>query len=65
VPAEAKEAYLVALLGFLTWHQLPGVVAGGTGSAVPRVLGRLSPGDAPLRLPAPVPPPRRLVITPT
>ena len=65
LPAEAKEAYLVALLGFLTWHQLPGVVAGGTGSAVPRVLGRLSPGDAPLRLPAPVPPPRRLVITPT
>ena len=58
LPADAKEAYLVALLGFLTWHQLPGVVPGGTGSAVPRVLGRLSPGDAPLHLPAPVPPPQ-------
>jgi len=64
LPADAKEAYLVALLGFLTWHQLPGVVPGGTGSTVPRVLGRLSPGDAPLQLPAPVPPPRRLVIAP-
>jgi anhydro-N-acetylmuramic acid kinase len=64
LPADAKEAYLVALLGFLTWHQLPGVVPGGTGSAVPRVLGRLSPGDAPLHLPAPVPPPRLLVVTP-
>lgn len=62
--ADAKEAYLIALLGFLTWHQLPGVVPGGTGSAVPRVLGRLSPGDAPLQLPTPVPPPRRLVVTP-
>jgi anhydro-N-acetylmuramic acid kinase len=64
LPADAKEAYLVALLGFLTWHQLPGVVPGGTGSAVPRVLGRLSPGDAPLQLPAPVPPPHLLVVTP-
>jgi anhydro-N-acetylmuramic acid kinase len=64
LPADAKEAYLVALLGFLTWHQLPGVVPGGTGSAVPRVLGRLSPGNTPLRLPAPAPPPRRLVVTP-
>ncbi len=64
LPADAKEAYLVALLGFLTWHQLPGVVPGGTGSSVPRVLGRLSPGDAPLHLPAPGPPPRLLVVTP-
>ena len=64
LPADAKEAYLVALLGFLTWHQLPGVVPGGTGSSVPHVLGRLSPGDAPLHLPAPGPPPRLLVVTP-
>jgi anhydro-N-acetylmuramic acid kinase len=64
LPGDAKEAYLVALLGFLTWHQLPGVVPGGTGSTVPRVLGRLSPGDAPLHLSAPVPPPHRLVVTP-
>jgi anhydro-N-acetylmuramic acid kinase len=49
----AKEAYLVALLGFLTWHGIPGVPAGATGAAVPRVLGRIGPGDAPLRLPEP------------
>jgi len=64
LPADGKEAYLMALLGFLSWHQIPGVVAGATGSAVPRVLGRISPGDAPLRLPPPAPRPRRLVILP-
>ena len=62
LPAAAKEAYLIALLGFLTWHQLPGVVPGGTGSRVPRVLGRITPGAGPMRLPDPVPPPRRLVL---
>jgi anhydro-N-acetylmuramic acid kinase len=66
LPAQDKEALLVALLGFLTWHSLPGVVPGATGSAVPRVLGRISPGDLPLRLPEPAAPPRRLsVVRPT
>jgi len=64
LPADGKEAYLMALLGFLSWHGLPGVVAGATGSATPRVLGRLSPGDAPLRLPDPAPAARTLVIEP-
>ena len=54
LPADAKEAYLVALLGWLTWHGVPGVVAGATGSTRPRVLGRLTPGDEPLRLPEPL-----------
>jgi anhydro-N-acetylmuramic acid kinase len=58
----AKEAYLMALLGFLTWHGVPGVPQGATGAAVPRVLGRISPGDAPLRLPEPKPWPRRLTV---
>jgi anhydro-N-acetylmuramic acid kinase len=49
----AKEAYLMALLGFLTWHGVPGVPRGVTGAAAPRVLGRISPGDAPLELPEP------------
>ena len=62
LPADAKEAYLMALLGWLSWHQLPGVVPGGTGSAVPRVLGRLSFGDRPVRLPEPIAVPRRLVV---
>jgi anhydro-N-acetylmuramic acid kinase len=62
LPADGKEAYLFALLGFLTWHQVPGVVPDATGSRVARVLGRISPGDAPLRLPPPAAPPRGLVI---
>lgn len=67
LPADAKEAYLMALLGWLSWHRLPGVVAGeggrsATGSAAARVLGRISPGDGPLTLPEPVPAPRRLRI---
>jgi anhydro-N-acetylmuramic acid kinase len=62
LPSDAKEAYLFALLGFLTWHGVPGVVHGATGAGMPRVLGRISPGNAPLRLPEPHEPPRALVI---
>ena len=62
LPSAAKEAYLFALLGFLTWHGVPGTVAGATGAAMPRVLGRISPGNGPLRLPQPNAAPRRLVI---
>jgi anhydro-N-acetylmuramic acid kinase len=61
---DAKEAYLMALLGFLTWHGVPGVPPGSTGAAVPRVLGRISPGDSPLRLPEPRPWPRALRLRP-
>ncbi len=64
LPSDGKEAYLFALLGLLTWHQVPGVVPGATGSRVVRVLGRISPGDAPLRLPDPAPAPRWLRILP-
>lgn len=62
LPSAGKEAYLFALLGFLTWHGLPGTVPGATGSHTPRILGRLSPGHGPLRLPDPAPPPTRLRI---
>jgi anhydro-N-acetylmuramic acid kinase len=62
LPSDAKEAYLFALLGFLTWHGVPGTVHGATGADTPRVLGRISPGNAPLRLPEPHAPPRALVI---
>lgn len=64
LPAGAKEAYLFTLLGFLSWYQVPGVPVGATGAAVPRVLGRISPPDAPFQLPPPAPSPRRLVIDP-
>ena len=60
---DTKEGYLMALLGYLTWHGVPGVLPGMTGPATPRVLGRISPGDQPLRLPEPAAPPVRLTIT--
>ncbi|MHA6800859.1 anhydro-N-acetylmuramic acid kinase [Bounagaea algeriensis] len=62
LPASAKEAYLAALLGFLTLHGLPGTVQGGTGARGPRVLGSITPGAGPLHLPTPAEPPRRLRI---
>ena len=64
LPEDAKEAYLFALLGFLTWHGIPGVAPGVTGAAVARVLGRISPGNAPLTLPPPHAGLRALIIEP-
>ncbi|OLR91669.1 anhydro-N-acetylmuramic acid kinase [Actinokineospora bangkokensis] len=51
LPAEAKEAYLTALLGFLTWCGIP--VDTGTGGGA-RVLGSVTPGRDPARWPEPV-----------
>jgi anhydro-N-acetylmuramic acid kinase len=62
LPEDAKEAYLFALLGFLTWHGVAGVAPGVTGARAPRVLGRISPGNQPLILPPPHDPPRALLI---
>lgn len=62
LPSDGKEAYLFALLGFLTWNQVPGVVPGATGSAFPRVLGRISPGNDKLHLPPPAAMPTGLTI---
>ncbi len=62
LPAGAKEAYLFALLGFLTFHQVPGVLAGLTGSTTPRILGSITPGAAALRLPPPGRPPTGVVV---
>ncbi|MFI9009499.1 anhydro-N-acetylmuramic acid kinase [Actinosynnema sp. NPDC053489] len=53
LPAAGKEAYLAALLGFLTWHGLPANVPSATGAAGPRPLGSITPGRYPLRLPEP------------
>lgn len=65
LPVDDKEGYLMALIGYLTWHGIPGVLTGPdgralTGAATPRVLGRISPGDKPLRLPEPGVTPRSL-----
>ena len=63
LPGDHKEAYAFALLGWLTWHGLPGSVPSCTGAVGPRVLGAVVPGAGPLRLPDPVAAlPRRLVI---
>jgi len=40
----AKEAYAFAVLGFLTWHGLPGTVPVSTGARHPSVLGSVTPG---------------------
>ncbi|MEJ7795627.1 MAG: anhydro-N-acetylmuramic acid kinase [Nocardioides sp.] len=63
VPSQAKEAMAVALLGFLTVHSLAGTAPGATGARSTSVLGSITPGAAPLRLPPPATVvPRRLVL---
>lgn len=65
LPAAAKEAYAFAVLGFLTLHGLPGNAPGCTGARGPRVLGSLTPGREPLRLPpAPSRAPVRIAVGP-
>lgn len=53
IPSDAKEAYAFALLGYLSWHGLPGALASVTGAHAPAILGSLTPGAGPLRLPEP------------
>lgn len=55
IPSDAKEAYLFALLGFLTFHGLPATVPSCTGASAPSLLGSITPGVGPLRLPPPAP----------
>jgi anhydro-N-acetylmuramic acid kinase len=65
LPADGKEAHLTALLGFLTWHGITGNTPGTTGAIGPRVLGSITPGAGPLRLPEPATQqPRRLRVQP-
>lgn len=58
--ADEKEAVLMALLGWLAWHGIPSNVPSATGARAPRVLGALTLGSQPLRLPEPRREPRFL-----
>lgn len=53
LPSGAKEAYLTALLGFLTFAGVPANSPRATGAEGPRLLGSITPGRVPLRLPEP------------
>lgn len=61
--ADAKEAILFALIGWCTMHGVPAVIPGGTGARAPRILGMITPGAGPLRMPEPVEELRSLVLT--
>ncbi|MFB7292608.1 anhydro-N-acetylmuramic acid kinase [Actinacidiphila glaucinigra] len=64
LPSDAKEALAFAVLGFLTVNGLPGTLTSGTGARRATLLGSITPGLAPLRLPEPAAqPPRLLRIT--
>ncbi|WP_281492834.1 anhydro-N-acetylmuramic acid kinase [Micromonospora sp. MH33] len=63
VPAQAKEAYAFALLGWLSWHGLPGAIPSVTGASRAAVLGSWTP-SGPAWAGTPADPPRRLVIVP-
>ncbi|CAH0187113.1 Anhydro-N-acetylmuramic acid kinase [Microbacterium oxydans] len=52
--ADNKEAVLFALIGWCTLHGVPAVIPGGTGAREPRILGTITPGAGPLRMPEPV-----------
>jgi anhydro-N-acetylmuramic acid kinase len=43
----------MAVIGFLTVHGLPATIPSATGAANSSILGSLTPGAAPLRLPEP------------
>jgi anhydro-N-acetylmuramic acid kinase len=66
VDPDAKEALLFALLGWLTWHGIPGSSPSYTGASRPVVLGSVTPG-AGLAWPLPPDPARapirRLTVT--
>lgn len=60
VGADEKEAVLMALLGWCTWHGVPASLPSATGARAARVLGSITPGAGPLRTADPRPMPRFL-----
>lgn len=62
IPEAAKEAFLFAVIGFLTVHGLPASVPSCTGARHASVLGAIVPGTAPLKLEAGARAPTRLAV---
>ena len=64
--AQAKEAYLFALLGYLAVHGIEGTYPSATGASRGSILGSVTPGARPLVLPTPAatPPVRLRVVRP-
>jgi anhydro-N-acetylmuramic acid kinase len=62
VAEAAKEALIFALIGFLTVHGLPGVIASCTGARRATVLGSVAPGLRPLTLTPHAQAPTRLIV---
>ncbi|WP_209323941.1 anhydro-N-acetylmuramic acid kinase [Brevibacterium renqingii] len=54
LPEGSKEALLMALIGWLSWHGLDGTEPSLTGARGPRIAGRFTPGSGPLQLPEPL-----------
>ncbi len=59
---DSKEAILFALIGWCTMHGVAAIVPGGTGARAPRILGTITPGTGPLRMPEPVERVRSLIL---
>jgi anhydro-N-acetylmuramic acid kinase len=65
MPGDAKEAYAMALIGYLTWHGIPANVPSATGARGPRLLGSVTPGRDPQDRPVPGVRPTHLVLEPS
>jgi anhydro-N-acetylmuramic acid kinase len=62
IPEAGKEAFVFAIIGFLTVHRLPATVPSCTGARHASILGAVVPGTAPLRLTEGAQAPSRLVV---
>ncbi|MHA6617843.1 anhydro-N-acetylmuramic acid kinase [Pseudonocardia sp. DLS-67] len=62
-PGDAKEAIAFALIGWQTLHGVPATLPACTGASAARILGTITPGARPLRLPEPATAPKALRLT--